>query len=313
MNSSEPFVYYGTSNFSAAILQGLLDAGLTPSLVISALPKPAGRGLTTSPAPVTVLAQLHQLRVLEVQNLKSKDIVEQLATMAAPFAILAALGKIIPQSVLELYPKGIINVHPSLLPAYRGPSPIQSAIRDGGAETAVSLILLDAEIDHGPLLAQATEHIAATDDAVSLAAKLAHTAVALLLKTLPLYLSGDVQPAPQDHSRASFTTMVERSDGQADFSLSAETLDRQRRAFTPWPGLWTTWHDKRLKFINTSVTKTHRGLIGVVEAQGDNVVIGCGHDGLIVHRLKLEGGRELTATDFVRGHKDFIGSTLTTP
>ncbi|MBI5733367.1 MAG: methionyl-tRNA formyltransferase, partial [Candidatus Kerfeldbacteria bacterium] len=304
-----PFVYYGTSDFSAIILSGLLQAGLQPSLVVSTEPKPAGRGLKLTPTPVSWLAQDKKLPLLEVKTLKPEDIQKQLADSATPLAILAAFGKIIPQNVLDIYPKGIVNVHPSLLPLYRGPAPIQYALRDGQTETGVSLIVLDEQVDHGPMLAQEKCRVAETDDTLTLSQKLAELSVKLLLSSLDHYLDGSISPVPQVHSRATFTKMITRADGQADFSKSALELDRQRRAFTPWPALWTRWQDKRLRLLETAVVD-YKCEAKKVIMNGSQLIIGCGSGSLVVKLLQLEGGRALSAADFIRGHKDFINSTL---
>lgn len=311
MNSSEPFVYYGTSDFAATILKGLLDAGLTPSLVVSTAGKPAGRGLKTVPTPVASLAAERSLELLETNTLKAAEVQARLTQAATSYAVLAAFGKIVPQVVLDLYPKGIINVHPSLLPHYRGPAPMQYALRDGLTKTGVSLILLDAEVDHGPLLAQAPVSLEPTYDAPALSAALAQTSIKLLLKTIPAYLHGTVQPVAQDHTKATFTTMVTRTDGEANFTKTADELNNQRRAFTPWPGLWTTWHGKRLKLIATHIgTTSASNPVGTVNVVNDQLHITCGQGSLAITTVQLEGGKSLPAPAFLRGHSDFVGTRL---
>ncbi len=310
MGFSSSFVYYGTSAFSATILQGLVDSGFTPELVVTTKGKPASRGLKTTPTPVGTLAGFLQLPLREVASLRPPEVEASLKQYQTPFAVLAAFGKIVPLSILDLYPKGIVNVHPSLLPKYRGPSPIQSALKNGDSQTGVSLIVLDSEVDHGPLLAQRTLPITEADDALTLSTRLASSSMDLLKETLPPYISGSLQPAPQDHAEATFTTMVEREDGQADFTKPAQTLDRMRRAFTPWPGLWTTWQGKRLKLVATEVAETKSGNPGTVTQDSDGLQITCGQGALVVSRLQLEGATELTASDFVRGHQGLVSSVL---
>jgi methionyl-tRNA formyltransferase len=259
---------------------------------------------------VASLAQTLGLPVLEVATLKTPEVVAELRERQTPFAVLAAFGKIIPPTVLDLYPKGIVNVHPSLLPLYRGSAPIQYALRDGVPETGVSLIVLDSEVDHGPVLAQQVVPISQADDAVTLGSKLATQAVELLMQTLPRYVANELAPVPQDHSQASFTAMVEREHGQADFSKPALDLDRMRRAFTPWPGLWTIWQGKRLKLISTGVSEQRSSKPGTVEQRGGEIEIVCGSGSLIVTELQLEGGKAQSAADFIRGHQKFVGSVL---
>ncbi|MEK7496280.1 MAG: methionyl-tRNA formyltransferase, partial [Patescibacteria group bacterium] len=205
----------------------------------------------------------------------------------------------------------IVNVHPSLLPLYRGPSPIQSAILNGDTTTGVSLILLDAEVDHGPILVQTEQIINLEDDAVSLSNKLAEQSVKMLVESLPKYLSGELKPIPQNHSAATFTKIINKADGQADFiNKTAEELNNQRRAFTPWPGLWTMWQGKRLKLLSTvphNAVTTKPGLVTLVE---DSLVIGTKSGALQINELQLEGGKPLKTKDFLLGHKSFINSLL---
>lgn len=310
MLPNEPFVYFGTSAFSADILRGLLATGLIPSVVVTTVAKPAGRGLKTVPTPVAAVAQPKNLPLIEVATLKSADVQTQLASCATKFAILAAFGKIIPPAVLNLYPKGIINVHPSLLPLYRGPAPIQSVICDGQNETGVSLIVLDNEVDHGPILAQEKLPISDSDDAATLSQKLASLATNILPAVLTKYLSSAVSPTPQDHQRATFTKMIKREDGKADFSKTAAELDRQRRAYAPWPGLWTVWQSKRLKLVQTTVSAEDGQKPGVVSFTNQQLAVACGQGSLLIQKLQLEGSAVLDAAEFLRGHRNFVGSQL---
>ncbi len=305
------FIYFGTSDFSATILSGLISNGLIPELVVTTIGKPQGRKLQIIPTPVAEVASKHQLKLLEVKTLRDENVIKQFAICHLPFAILASFGKIIPQTVLDIFPQGIVNVHPSLLPLYRGPSPIQSAILDGQTTTGVSLILLDAEVDHGPILTQTEHHISSNDDVITLSNKLAEQSVKMLVDTLPKYLSGELKPIPQNHSTATFTKMISKDDGQADFiNKTAEELNNQRRAFTPWPGLWTIWQGKRLKLLSTTPhndVTTKPGLVTLVE---DSLVIGTKSGALEINELQLEGGKPLKTKDFLLGHKSFINSLL---
>lgn len=306
----EPFVYYGTSEFSRAVLGGLLDDGARPALVVTTAAKPAGRGLHPSPTPVAEYARAASLPLIEVASLRTEEVQAQLKAAATRVAVLAAFGKIVPPDVLGLYPRGIVNVHPSLLPRYRGPAPIQYAIRDGAAETGVSLIVLDNEVDHGPIIAQRSQPVQPQDDAAALGERLARQAAAMLLEALPRYLAGELNASPQQHEQATLTRKVSREDGRADFSKSAQQLDQQRRAFTPWPGLWTAWQGQRLKLIATSVLPSSRSAPGVVVYDSGQLVIGTADGGLVVKCLQLEGGREMAVADFLRGHAKLVGSTL---
>ena len=306
---SEPFVYFGTSEFSSQVLEGLLSAGCRPQLVVTTKPKPAGRGLGTVPTPVARLAGGAGLAVLEVSTLQP-PLPPELLRSGVTFGVLAAFGRILPAELLGLYPRGIVNVHPSLLPKYRGPAPIQFALKDGVLETGLSLIILDKEIDHGPLLAQQTIEVQGKDDVLQLSERLAHVATELLMATLPRYLAGELSPTPQDHAQATFTRLVKREDGEANFNKSAQELNRQRRAFTPWPGLWTTWQGKRLKLMNTSVRTAPVLAPGEVRELGDTTVVGCAAGSLVLEIVQLQDSKPMSVREFGRGHSNFIGSQL---
>lgn len=310
MKPNNSFIYYGTSEFSACILQGLLKAGLKPSLVVSTIAKPAGRGLKIQPPPVTQIAQESNLPFWEVKTLKDKETQNKIASYKTSFAILAAFGKIIPKEILALYPKGIINIHPSLLPLYRGPAPIQYALRDGATETGVSLIILDEEVDHGPILAQEKSLINETDNSISLSNKLVAVAVKLLPTILTSYLEGSLPPTPQNHTKATFTKMITRENGKADFTKSATELNNKRRAFTPWPSLWTTWQGKIIKFLETKPNELSSATPGKVELINNDLMIHCGQGALLINSLQLEGSKPLSSAEFLRGHKDFVATKL---
>ncbi|HLD34239.1 MAG TPA: methionyl-tRNA formyltransferase, partial [Patescibacteria group bacterium] len=184
--------------------------------------------------------------------------IHQLKSLKPDLGIVVAYGKIIPDAVLNIFPKGVVNIHPSLLPKYRGPSPIQAALLNGDSETGVTIMLLDKEMDHGPILAQQrmkientpktviTKHDAAALNSVrmtglALSNKLADIGAQLLVEILPKYLDGEITPQPQDHGRATFTKILERENGQIDWKQSAEHIERMIRAYDLWPGTWTLW------------------------------------------------------------------------
>lgn len=310
MAQSEPFVYFGTSAFSSDVLEGLLKAGLKPVLVVTTAGKPAGRGLRVEPTPVGELTGRLSIPIIEVASLKPAEVEKQLAAADCSYAVLAAFGKIIPPAILSLYPKGIVNVHPSLLPLYRGPSPIQAALRSGGAKTGVSLIVLDSEVDHGPVLAQRSALIDKDETAPALSGKLASLAVELLCETLPPYLRGELKPREQDHTLATFTKMIRRADGQVDFNKSAIEIERQARAYDPWPGLWSNWRGRRLKLLQVKSNQSLQGERSVVGQAGEIFFVGCGQGVLELEQVQLEGGRAMPIPEFVLGHSDFVGSKL---
>ncbi len=186
--------------------------------------------------------QQHAIPFISVTTLgQLKAISLQLSAINAPVAVLAYFGLIVTQSTLDIFPKGVINIHPSLLPLYRGTTPGQTALVLGEVRTGVSLMLLDKEVDHGPILAQEKEDILTTDTSVTLYKRLFAKGVQLLKIALPGYLKGELTPVAQNHSQATFTKPLTRESGFIDASkpVSPEILDRLIRAYYPWPGVWT--------------------------------------------------------------------------
>jgi len=185
--------------------------------------------------------------VINEKNMNFKSI----ENTKAEIGILAAFGKIIPKNVLNHFKYGILNIHPSLLPKYRGPSPVQTAILNGDKETGVTIIRLDEEIDHGPILGQTSELIKSDDTSLSLYQRLFPLGAELINKNAEKYIKNELELTLQDHKVATYTKMLKREDGYFDLDNppSLEKLDLMIRAYFPWPGAWTKWNNKILKFL----------------------------------------------------------------
>lgn len=240
--------FFGTPRFAQIVLTKLVDSPYRPTLVITAPDAKVGRGQTRQTSPVKKTASKNNIEVLQPESLRGPNVKGHLSTdnealsiVQPDLAILVAYGKIIPRDILSIPRYGFINVHPSLLPKYRGPSPIQSAILNGEEKTGITIILLDEKVDHGPLLAQKEVEIEKTDTHESLTEKLAEIGADLLIETLPYYISGDLRPTPQNHKEATFTKHIKKSAGfvNLDNPPTSQTFDRMVRAFYPWPTVWT--------------------------------------------------------------------------
>lgn len=321
-------VFFGTHTFATTVLNELINASDVQILaVVTPLDKPAGRGNKVESPLIKKFAEQHRLPVLQFQKLKN-EAVEQLQTLNADLFVVAEYGLLIPSSVLTLPSHGVLNVHPSLLPKYRGASPIQSALLNGDAETGVTIMVLDAEMDHGPILAQERCAIDPHDTTPTLEAKLGRFGAELLIKTFPDWIAGTITPREQDHTQATFCKKLTRDDGRIDWSKSAEKIYRMWRAYLPWPGVFTMWNGKRVKIVDchperseakpSEVEGSHEILR---RAQNDNIgtpflthnknlAIACGTGTIIVERLQLEGKKELEATAFLRGYPSFLGTQL---
>lgn len=309
----------GTPGFAVPALEGLLSTGHDVVAVYTLPDKPAGRGRALQPSPVKVFASTAGLPVYTPASWKEPGAVEHLAGHAPQAIVVAAYGRFLPKSVLELPPLGCLNVHPSLLPRYRGPSPVASAILEGDETTGVTIMLLDQGMDTGPILAQEETRIAPQENAETLTARLFQMGARLLVRVLSSWADGRLKAVPQDNSRATTTRLLKKEDGLMDWQKPAETLGREVRAFYPWPGSYTFWRGKTLKVLEAIPVPP--GPVGgegalqkqpgvVITIEGNAVGVATGRGALRLERLQLEGRGPLSIGDFLRGHPDFVGSLL---
>lgn len=220
-------------------------------------------------------------------------------------AVLAAYGRIIPQAVLDQFPLGIINVHPSLLPQYRGPTPIEQAILDGVTKTGVSIMRLAAKMDEGPIYRQKTVHLRGNETKPQLVGQLQQLGSELLVDVLPGIANGSLQPRQQPHpSHASYTHLLRKADGVMDWTKSAEQLEREIRAYAGWPGSRTTLAGKEVIITKAHVVPTNHppSKPGDVEAIQGLLMVECGKGTLCIERLKPAGKNEMSAAEFSRGY-----------
>ena len=303
----------GTAEFAVPPLEALLAQGYPVAGVYTQADKPAGRGLKLEQSAVRRCALQHGLAVLEPTTLRDSAVQEQLAALRPRVIVVAAYGKLLPPQVLALPPSGCVNIHPSLLPKYRGPSPVTAALLNGDTFTGVTIMLLDEGMDTGPLLAQERVAIALQDTTETLTHQLAQVGARLLMETLPRWVKGEVHPQPQDHTQASVTQKVEKRDAELDWSVPAPELERRIRAYSPWPGAYTRWHGRLLKVLESEscrggeeqppgkvVALSEHGAVGVVTGSGV----------LLLSRVQLEGRSALSCQEFLRGARDFVGSLL---
>lgn len=291
--------FFGTPEFAVSLLDELEANGLVPNLIVTNPNKPKGRKLIITPPPVKVWALKRGIPVLQPEKLQPKtDPLLTKILSGFDLFIVAAYGKIVPESIINLPKYGMINVHPSILPKYRGPSPVQTTILNGDKETGVSIMLLDKEIDHGPVITQEKielNNLSLTTD--ELKEKLSKVAGRLLIKILPDWINGKIKAKPQDHSQATFTKKIQKEDGFVesrdllDENLNiekAKTIERKVRALNPDPGVFTNIRGKnaeiRVKIIKAKIE--------------DNK--------LTVERVVPEGKREMNWEDFKRGNLQSI-------
>jgi len=306
-------VFMGTPQFAVIILESLLQSSCRLLAVYTQPDKPAGRGRPVVFPPVKKLALERQIPVIQPKTFKSSEVVEKLSSFRPELIIVAAFGSILPPEVLSLPRFACLNVHPSLLPRHRGPSPVANTILCGDEITGVTIMVMDAGLDTGPILAQEKVGISFMNTTDSLSSKLADVGAKLLLETLPKWLGSELKPQDQDESQATYSKLITGEDAEIDWHLSALELWRRVRAYNPWPSCYTWCRGKRLKIHKAiPLDDVAEGEIGEVvalaEPPGIGVVTRQGILGLC--QVQLEGKREMSADDFARGKRDFIGCVL---
>ena len=309
-------LFWGTSEFAVPLLRALLEAGFRVLGVVTTPDKPAGRKqLLTSP-PVKVYAESKKIPVYQPETLKPAAYALDLPE--ADLYVVAAYGKIIPKGIIEKPRLGALNIHPSLLPRWRGPAPIQFTILAGDIETGVTIIKMDELMDHGPIAANSKFQIPNSKITYpELHDQLAQVGAKLLMETLPKWIEGKITPIPQDESNVTFSKILSKGDGRIDWNKKAIEIERQIRAFTPWPGSWTEWPRKdRVERIRIDAARAldyeiRDGDAGYVsEMEKHPLLVKTGKGSLAVTFLTIEGGKTLAADSFVKGYSDIIFTSL---
>ena len=293
-------VFMGSPDFSIPAMRALAE--VYPIVGVVTQPdRPAGRGRVLTPPPVKRLALELGLPLIQPERLRQPEAMAQLQAWAPDVIVVAAFGQILRPAVLELPRFGCVNVHASLLPRWRGAAPIQAALLNGDAETGITIMRMDAGVDTGPTLSQRALPIQPDDNAGALSERLAALGGELLLETLPAYLSGELTPQPQEDAGATYAPMLNKADGQLDFSQPAEALARRVRAFNPWPGAFTIWQGQMLKIQRAHAVPTPCAVPGqTVIYQG--LPAFCTSDGLLaLDELQPAGKKPQPGKAFLQG------------
>ena len=322
MSQDLKIVFFGTPEFAVTVLRSLTNFGYNIVAAVTQPEKPAGRARIITPSPVKKFALEKNILVLEPHNLKKDErAFENFKHLNPDVCVVAAYGKIIPSRYLNIPKYGSVNVHPSRLPKYRGPSPVQTAILNGDAKTGTSIMLVDEKVDHGPLLASQEFSISnfKFSNHEELAKELFKLGAKLLIETLPKYVNGEIKPQPQDHSQATFTKKLTREDGRINWDEPAKKIYDQILALNPEPGTWTTWNPSTSsgqagKVINisnvTTLNVVSPQVPGTVVRIDRSVAVATKTCYLILKQIQLEGGKEMDTKSFINGHPDFLGSRL---
>jgi methionyl-tRNA formyltransferase len=329
-------ILIGTPEFAERIFRKIYPELLSKDkfeiiAVITAQDKLVGRKQVLTPSPVKKWALENNLPVLQPDKIRKPEWIEKIKKLNPELIILIAYGQIIPQEILDIpSPRqgrgkyGALNIHPSLLPCWRGASPIQATILNGDTETGVSLMIMDAEMDHGPILASIKIQIPNSQTYKKLSEQLADLGANLLIKTLPDYIERKITPQSQDHEKATFCKLIKKEDGKIDWNKSAEEIERQIRAFQEWPRSYTNFNGKILKILEADFENKPR-IPQQVEArdkntdhkigevfldENKNLCVQTGNAILIIKQLQLEGKKPMSARDFLNGHPEIIGIIL---
>ena len=308
MLQSQRLVFMGTPSFAAPSLKMLAETGAWIG-VVTQPDRPVGRGRARQESAVKQAAKNLGLPILQPHSLKDETVLQQLEGWRPSAIIVVAFGQILPQSLLDLPEHGCINVHASLLPKWRGAAPIPAAILAGDGGTGVSIMKMEQGLDTGPVYAQNPQPISPTATAGALHDRLSEKGARLLLDVLPGILSGSLQPRAQDHSLATYAAKIKKADGEIDWRQPARQIERQLRAYDPWPGSFTHWQGKRL-IIHGGESAAGDWPVGAVGKHGERLAIGCGEGLLIPREMQIEGKRVLSSDEFIRGYQGVLGSQL---
>lgn len=279
-------VFIGTSKFAVPILEALISSNYQIPAVITTPDKPII-------SPIKQIALRRNLPILQPDKISLIDL--KIVDLKPDLIIAAAYGRIIPRNILVIPRLDSLNLHPSLLPKYRGPSPIQTAILNNDKITGITIILMDQQVDHGPIISQEQITIGSKDNYSTLEKKLAQKGAELLIQVLPQYIKNQIKSKPQDETKVSYTKMLTRQDGEIDWQQDAKTIERKIRAFYPWPGAWTKFNNLRIKILKAKA---------INKKQPASLVTGQGF--LLLEIVQPAGKKPMSGQAFFHGHKTII-------
>lgn len=304
---SGPIVFFGNERLATAVntdtlvLKALVNEGYNVAFVVSGHENSQSR--KTREHEIETTASKFNIPLLLPKKLS--EISGKLSKLKPVAGVLVAYGKIVPSSVIDIFPAGIINIHPSLLPLHRGPTPIESAMLNGDTKTGVSLMKLAKEMDAGPVYAQSELKLSGTETKQQLADNLLEMGKNMLVELLPGILNGSVVALPQDNSRATYDSLIDKKDGEIDWKKPAVQIEREIRAYCDWPGSRTLIGSKEVIITKARVV-SDSGTPGKVQVKDKNLVIYTGKGALLIDCLKPAGKREMTAKAFLAGNSSFI-------
>jgi len=309
-------IFFGTPEFAAGILAALIKNKFNVEAVVTQSDKKVGRRRKITFSPVKKMAIENGVEVFQPENLRDSGLIGEIRKREADLFVVAAYGKILPRELLEIPKLGAINVHASLLPKYRGASPVQCAILAGEKETGVTLILMNEKMDEGDILAQEKIKISKDETAGKLQKKLGKLGAKMITKYIPGWIEGKIVPAPQNSEKVTYCKPIRRDDGKIDWNSAACEINRKWRAYHPWPGIFSLYKTKnqikRLKLIEVKAVSNFESgeKPGKIIKYKKFIAVRAGKGLLILKRVQLEGKKEMDINEFVRGYNEFIGNDL---
>ena len=306
-------VFFGSSENSAEVLKFIISKKYNINIVVTRKRKPQGRGLKLISNLVEDVANENEIKFLETDDLNDPNFINELRTLKPDIFIVVSFGKFLSQKILDIPLKGVINIHPSLLPLYRGPSPISAVILDGAKQTGVTIMLLNQGMDTGPILIQSDPVLLFGNETTSeLSKDLFLKGSELLVDILDKYYQGKINLIAQDNNFATYTNLIKATEGEINWQKSADYIFKRYRAFDKWPGIFTFWKRKRIKLIQLEIFNNNFQKIkpGKITLYDKNLLIGTGSCPLRIISLQLECKKISKSLDFIKGYKEILNETL---
>jgi len=290
-------IFFGTPVFGQIVLRKLSDDNFNVVAVVTQPDRPVGRDQKLTPSPVKTFAKENKIKIFSPADKgELSTINRKLAKLKPTLFVVASYGMIVPSETLLIPEKGALNVHPSLLPKYRGASPIQAAILNGDTETGVTIMLMDEQMDHGPIVSQEKIALGPAETTATAMAKLAQVGGKILVRTIPVYLEGKLNPRPQDHTQATYTKLVKKDNGRVNWQDNNIQVERMARAYNPWPGVWTTVGEMAEQLDRELKNPRHQNLrLKILQAHLENGT-------LSLDAVQVEGKKPITFSDFTKGY-----------
>ncbi len=306
-------IFFGTPSFAIPSLKALIEGSDEVVGVVTQPDRPKGRGMRLSPSPVKELALKYGINLLQPEKVRDESFQESIKSLSPEIFVVVAFGQILPGSLIKVPKHGAINVHASLLPKYRGAAPIPWAILNGEDSTGVTIIMMDEGLDTGDILTQMEIQIEKDDTSHSLQEKLSVLGATLLMETIEIMKRGALNPKPQNHSNATYAPLLRKEDGHIDWRKRAEEIDRQVRAFNPWPGAFTKWNGKMLKIFKgeTRRRETHAEPGTAIWVGLDFIEVETGDGTFLIKEVQLEGKKRISVRDFLCGNPIPHGTIFT--